>query len=742
MTLFQQIRGLFATPSHTERGDSAGSIETRDMDGGDLEQKSSAAWQALFASEEWNRGNNGLADPYNLSPWVSRAIKTIAQPIAQVDLDFSIPSGGSEVKIDDAEVAAFWNRPGKGMGQGVRGRLSRFDVIEATVGWLCLKGSFFWLLDDTWLDPRLREKSPFIVARPDRMRRVTDDGELVGWCYTDANGRRHDLIPDQVITSSFWNPMDEGKGSAPMDSARQAAESDYAAGSFWKSLSEANGDLGETVIAPNGIAPEQAEQIKLAMRRKREAARKGKFIPRFLIGDLKTEDPKIQSPDASSVTQRLQNRHEVYIAFGVPPSFAEVVQSYSIGSASDRYKLIEETCQPIGTKISEAAELVESMRTTRRPVVCARFNFENHSTMQQVRAERMETGKKMHERGIPWQVINDHLKLGLDPFPGWDVAWLPFNLQAVGVPAAAPEPVAIAPVKSNGLTVLDELEDLIRACPAHGEQRIGGGEVCKKWEGYMLTRAPHIKAMRVSIDKALFNARRSVLAKIAAAETADKAVRSGAFDFIFDLIEFTADIIKPMTQLIFQAYVSAGDELMETDMESADPFIPADPKGLAWLRARENHLKDASTEVWNDVRDQLDEGIQAGESYAKLSERVRTTFNGISKTASLRIAKTETSVAFETGRNEAMVQAGVQWKQWITSGLENVRATHSALNLKRVAIDKPFNVGGFLMMYPCDPTGPAKEVINCNCIHGPVRPPKEPTMDDIEGNNPDAGIPF
>ncbi|MFE1967308.1 hypothetical protein, partial [Acinetobacter baumannii] len=88
-----------------------------------------------------------------------------------------------------------------------------------------------------------------------------------------------------------------------------------------------------------------------------------------------------------------------------------------------------------------------------------------------------------------------------------------------------------------------------------------------------------------------------------AAESAEKAVRSGAFDFIFDLLDFTTEIVKPMTQLIFEAYVNAGDELMETDMESEEHVIPADPLGLAWLRARENLLKDASTEVWTRVRD-------------------------------------------------------------------------------------------------------------------------------------------
>jgi len=174
--------------------------------------------------------------------------------------------------------------------------------------------------------------------------------------------------------------------------------------------------------------------------------------------------------------------------------------------------------------------------------------------------------------------------------------------------------------------------------------------------------------------------------------------------------------------------------------DDSGPFISADPKGLAWLQERKNYIRDASQETWEQVRDELDEGLQAGESFAKLSERVRSKFNDLSKTQSMRIAVTETGIAFESGRNEAMVQAGVQWKEWVTSGDERVRDTHIKLDSKRVPIDEPFNVGGYQMMHPCDPNGPPQEIINCRCIHGPSSAP--PDTSDIEGNNPSTPIPF
>jgi SPP1 gp7 family putative phage head morphogenesis protein len=729
MSLFyNKITGLF------ERADASQVSREGCAD----ETRTPAHWQS-FLTHGWDgepMGGAGLKDPYNLSPWVQRAIKHIALPLSQVPLEFILNGEPWE----DAGTVAFWQAPAKGMSKN--SRLSFFDTIEATVGWLSLKGEYFWILDDTWLPVRAAFRSPFVIAKPEHLRPIVDDGELIGWQYNTGRGVV-ELIPEQVVSSRWWNPEDDFRGSAPMTSAKQAAESDYAAGRFWKSLAEANGDLGDTVIAPNGISPEQEAQIIRSLRAKRAASKKGKYVPQFFVGDIKTEAAKIQSPDASAVNQRLQNRHEVFMALGVPPSFAEVTASYSVGSASDRFKLIEETCMPIGSKIAESIEVVE-MRRNAGVRLTAGFRFKDHSTMQEVRREKMKSAESMHQRGVPWSVINDVLSLDLPEFAGWDKAWLPFNLQEVektqdGKTQDSREDAEDA----AGVKAFEELEVLLKSgpCAVHGvdHSRAADGKPNKRWEKLMRTRAPYVKRIRVTVDRALFEARRETLANIAAAEAEEKMVRSGAFDFIFDIARFLELLINPIFKIVVDAHASAGAELLADDMGSDDPFIQADPNGIAWLQERKNFIRDAGTEVWEAIRDSLEEGLSTGESFAKLSERVREEFNGLSKTASMRIAVTETGIAFESGRHDAMIQAGAEWKEWLTSDDDRVRASHYQLNGKRVPMDEPFMVGGVPMMFPCDPKGIPSEIINCRCVHGPV---DGPDASDIEGNNPSVPIPF
>jgi SPP1 gp7 family putative phage head morphogenesis protein len=704
--------------------------------------RKSAAGDAWIAGLQQPGMEGGLSDPYGLSPWVQRAVKHITGPVASVPIKFSMDGGKTD--LEDPVLSAFWNRPAKAAARGQR--LSKWDTMEATVGWLSLKGEFFWLLDDTW-QGRNRTPSPLVIARPDRMTPITDSGELLGWIWTDGSGRRHELIPENVVTSSFWNPEDDIRGAAPMRTAELAAQSDYASARFWKSLAESNGDLGETVIAPNGVSPEQVEQIKLNLRRKRAAAKRGKYEPMFLVGDLKTEAPQIRTPDAQSVAQRMENRHEVFIALGVPPSFADVVASYSVGSASDRYKLIEETCMPLAAKIAEAVEVVSARLTGR--TVSVRFDFSDHSTMQQVRSERMKAGTEMHARGVPWKTINDHLSLGLQPFPGWDKAWLPLNLVEVDAPEPAAVPMPPAAPAAAAVKALDELEVLMRGCPCEGcrdgaaqppqdRRKAAATARQKRLESVLRFRAPWVRRIRVTVDRAIYDARKQTLANIAEAEKAERAIRAGAFDFLFDLGEFLDGLVGPVMRIIEAGHEAAGAALLKDELGSEEPFT-ADPNAITALRARENFIKDAGQEIWAEVRDTLDEGIQAGDSYPQLAARVRDKFNGISKERSMRIAVTETGIAQETGRHSAMVQAGVEWKEWMTAMDDRVRLTHMGLDGKIVPFDEPFIVGGAAMMFPCDPAGPAAEIINCRCVHGPAQ---GPDPDDIEGNDPTLPIPF
>lgn len=652
-----------------------------------------------------------LTLPYRNSVWVQRAIKKVAGPIAAVPLMFGQDRRGGEQGFDDPQLTEFWRKPARG--------LNFTGFIEATVGWLKLAGEYFWLLDDVALIPfpAVQQSFPqFVVARPDRMRHVVESGELAGWEFTDGKGRRHFLLPEQVIHHKSWNPYDEWRGLSELESAMVAAEADYLAGKFNLNLMRSNGDRGPYIVAKGGIPDDtQRSMIVNQLREKKELSLRGQFRPVFLAGDITVEDPQIQSLDANVIASRLHNRHEIFVAFGVPASMADVVASYSIGSASDRFILIEETCMPVSAAIAESVTTVARRQTGR--ALFAWFDWDEHSVMQQVRRERMDAAQKLWQVGKPMKAINDYLRLGMKPFPGWEVGYLPFSVVPVGTPA---------PEESEEFEEPDETDQAIEGLRQAFRARAGEDEFqssrpqreLAQWREQMAQRRSTVKAYESRFNRELLKARAEVLArleKFVTSAAAPTVQRAAAADFIFDLDTFSRGLLSALRKVGATALQSAGEQLFE-ELAKDDPFSMPPEEVLQFLRSRDNRLQDTPQEIFDQVKAALEEGLKEGESIAELSDRVRAEFNGISKERARTIAMTETAAAYGKGRAVAMKQAGVKFKRWLTSGNPNVRAAHAAANGQVVETDEAFEVGGESLDYPGDPNGSPGNVINCHCV--------------------------
>jgi SPP1 gp7 family putative phage head morphogenesis protein len=194
--------------------------------------------------------------------------------------------------------------------------------------------------------------------------------------------------------------------------------------------------------------------------------------------------------------------------------------------------------------------------------------------------------------------------------------------------------------------------------------------------------------------------------------------RASSSDFLFDLERFKKAILAAFRIVGVAALDKAGQELFEeTGVKPPDdPWKMPSSVALQYLQSRENRLANASDEVWERIKTQLDEGLRKGEPLSKLADRIRAEFTDIGKADAMRIASTETSAAYGVARQEAMKEAGVKFKQWLTSGLPNVRPAHRAAEGQIVKVDEPFLVGGEYLMHPGDPSGSAGNVINCHCV--------------------------
>ena len=725
---------------------------------------SSGTHPFLRGLSEYGEGRT-LGQPYTQSAWVLRAIRHISDPIGGLPLRFALPGGQGPKVIVDPDLDSFWTRPAL----GPEGPLSLATVVEATVALLKLDGHCFWVLDDTWLtgsNTPANLRTPFLIIRAGQMKPVFDGpakGRVIGWFFRDLSGREWPLLPEQVEHLKYWNPYDPVAGASEYSTAKVAAESDAFAGQFVRSLMQGNGDRGP-IISPKQagtvFTDPQRAQMEAALAEKRRANMSGNFRPLFLGGAVEISDPQVASTDSDFVSQRIENRKEIFMAFGVPASLAEPKAKYSIGAESDRYILIEDTCKPMGRKLCDSivnlAQKQKGMSGKGGDHLIAYFDWDGHSVMQQVREARVEVAGELFAMGMPFATINQLLNLGAPRFPGDDTGFLPFSLQTVKDALAALPGSEDTPAKVPDKTGKDDGKDdpaakLMRllSMPAPGtlEYALTAGyakaleppvvktgdaeadERARLWRRYMISRRPAENQTGKAITRVLMAARATVLGKIGESKAITGKVNAADPDdgqseeadgrspdsLIFDLSDFTESLVSGLARISRAHMQTAADEVRgELGVDDAWTMPPKEI--TAALASRRNLISNCADEIWDDIRDALQEGFDAGETTAQLAARVREAFNEAGRGRSQTIAITETGAAYGAGRQSGAASVGAKSKMWLSARDKLVRTTHVEADGQTVAVDGFFHVGGENCSYPCGEGLSAKEACNCRCV--------------------------
>lgn len=733
---------------------------------------SAAARAFLTGSDLVDGPVNRLSQPYAQSPWAYAAVNLIAGEIAGRPLKFY---AGDE-EHTDAAFAAWWAAPAWGVETlGVRQRLPIAAVLRDLAAWAKLEGEFFIALDDEWLlataGRTAQRLSPFLILDPQRVRLIVQGGVLQGYEHVDSAGRRRIFVPDQVKHWKAFNPYDEWRGLGAQQVAKVATEGAFLTGTYIRDLMRNNGDQGFIVVGKNGVASdEQREQIVADLRAKRQALLRGQAKDLFVTGDISIERPPERGVSAEIVSGKSTQAQEIFAAYGVPASMAEAKTNYSMGKDSDRYQLITATCMPLSGEICG----VFAWLGTRMSgiVLTAELDWDDHPVMVEVRFSRVDTGLKLWGAGMPMQKVNDYLDLGMPEFAGWEIGYLPFSVAPVsaeGAPApqsqptedptlAEPKNVSPEVARLQLLVAARTRRQLVQDDAARVELDTLRGFTCNcgegcveqkgdrppaeiaRWREHMRLRRDTVGAFKSAFGRVLMSARietlrkiegaegKAVIERIARAAKEPGVIRTAAADLLFDLTKFKGEFNSAMRKQQSAALDRAGAQLMK-ELGRDDPFKFAPAKVLQFLSTRENKLAGVPQDVADRVLDSLAEGLDKGETTQQLAARAKKVFNNLGDTEALRIAQTETSAAYGTGRHEAMDEAGVQFKAWLTSGNTNVREAHRLAGRTYspdtpIPLNEPFVVDGEELMHPGDSSGSPGNVINCHCIELAAAAPK------------------
>lgn len=263
------------------------------------------------------------------------------------------------------------------------------------------------------------------------------------------------------------------------------------------------------------------------------------------------------------------------------------------------------------------------------------------------------------------------------------------------------------------------------------------------WRGVELHRESYVGTIQLMVQKR-FHLERAALVK--AAEGGNDA-RSAVGRVLAELGQ--SEHTKAWRTLITATWFAVGEDFAKRTFGSLVPEksgagplqvkVTEDAASAAWRRTISTTLQQNLDERVGDGRGpqgvtgttleeltvHLQEGIAAGEGIDQIAKRVDQLYlDSIIPHRSEVIARTEVISASNLGTRAGALSTGLPLrKTWIGTFDSRIRDSHQTAATTynddgAIGLNDPYLVGGSSLMYPGDPSGAAKEVIQCRCVEG------------------------
>lgn len=173
------------------------------------------------------------------------------------------------------------------------------------------------------------------------------------------------------------------------------------------------------------------------------------------------------------------------------------------------------------------------------------------------------------------------------------------------------------------------------------------------------------------------------------------------------------------------------------DSNTVARLVQSDPQVLPmWKIDQPKDYEWNSAKVTNALR----QGIIQGERLDQIAKRMASSLASANKNKMLTFARTGMTEAQNAGRLSRLREAegkGIKvQKEWMCTLDEHTRWQHADLDGQKQPMNKPFEIDGYKIMYPGDPTAHPSMVYNCRCtLVGNVEdyPAEYSRYDNIDG---------
>jgi HK97 family phage portal protein len=270
---------------------------------------------------------------YQQSPWVYVAVNRIAEAAALVPLNvYRTNAAGAKTLSANHPLNALLNAPNPYM--------SRFELLEQTVGTLELCGNAYWYL----VGDERGVPAEIWILPPERMRVVPDAERYVRGYVYELDGQRIPLEAEEVVHFKRWHPADDYYGLSALEAARLAVLSDKAMADWnFNTFGQDHGVPAGMVVIKDFVSDGDFERIKRDWRssyggtQRRTAFVRGTSVEWQNIG--------MTHHELDFLNGRMAHRDEILNIFGIPVGLIDKNATEANATVAER-QFIERTLYP------------------------------------------------------------------------------------------------------------------------------------------------------------------------------------------------------------------------------------------------------------------------------------------------------------------------------------------------------------------------------------------------------------
>lgn len=603
-----------------------------------------------------------------------------------------------------------------------------------------------------WYINKVRSRRKNVVQmwnlRPDRVeiKRATD-GTIDYYAYYEPSnveevggriGPPREVDPNDVIHIKWEeDPESDNYGLSPITILARYGDLDLAAVDYLRAFFSNGGIPAGIIKLQNRVQKEERERIKTMFREEYGAMRgAANHMLGTMVLDATVEYEQIASPVEKLKIQPLFDVTEARICsvFNVPPILVGVLVGLEHSTYSNykeaRSSLWEETLAPIYRKMGTAFtmglvpefHLPDGTRILPDLSRVAAMQDDQFLVSTKVVAEWNAGLIKRNEA---------RTKLG---YAELDDKKLGDEFKAAPAPALPPAPAHVAvPIDANPKLPVGKPQKQLPPAPRAKEEQSRE----QQWSSFVRRAEPLELAVMRDVANVI-----SAAASDALAELRRQSVPSAHLaDVVPEPEHFKMQLVK-VAERHMPAMVRSGWQFGVDQMSEAyskrfalpstlvniafDLLVP----GVADYIAERPYLYAAlvAQTVVDDMRDQINEGVQQGETIDQIAQRIETYENVGSMQRAKVTARTEVISAMNKGAIESYKASRVvPLKRWLTARDDRVRGlkprdafNHVEADGQTVPLDAHFDVSGEQLLYPGDPAGSPGNIIQCRCTVIPV----------------------